>query len=55
MLQLALRFISTMGTVVTAASVMLASSIPIPFIVKLLLLGLILLALILSIVDAAYY
>jgi hypothetical protein len=55
MIQLALRFISTMGTVVTAASVMLASSIPIPFIIKLLLLGLILLALILSIVDAAYY
>lgn len=55
MLQLALRFISTMGTVVTAASVMLASSIPIPFIVKLLLLGLILLALILSTIDAAYY
>jgi hypothetical protein len=55
MLQLALRFISTMGTVVTAASVMLASSIPIPFLIKLLLLGLILLALILSIVDAAHY
>lgn len=55
MLQLALRFISAMGTVVTAASVMLASSIPIPFIIKLLLLGLILLALVLSIVDAAHY
>jgi glucan phosphoethanolaminetransferase (alkaline phosphatase superfamily) len=55
MLQLALRFISTMGTVITAASVMVASSISIPFVVKALLSGLILLALILSITDAAYY
>lgn len=55
MLQLALRFISTMGTVITAASVMVASNISIPFVVKALLFGLILLALILSITDAAYY
>jgi hypothetical protein len=44
-----------MGTVITAASVMVASSISIPFVVKALLFGLILLALILSITDAAYY
>jgi hypothetical protein len=55
MLQLALRFISTMGTVITAASVMLASNTSIPFIIQALLFGLILLALILSIADAAYY
>jgi hypothetical protein len=55
MLQLSLRFISSMGTIITAASVMLASCTVIPLLVKAALLGLILLALILSTIDTVYY